>query len=463
MKTLRLSLIVLFVASASYLGAANNITAKFERQPPVIDISNIPEGLGKGAVNFTLGYSDIGAGISKLSVSLVQGATSQILHTEHRSDSPKNITVNISSDSLKNKYKEGSAQIVLQAEDASLWSNRVEKRVDIVLDFTAPTIAVVSNQHVASEGGAEFVLLEATDANLDSVIVTVDKHSFSAIPAVKFDAAFAGKNIYAALLALPIEMKANTSVTAVALDRVGNSSSAPINFAIKPFKRAKTSPKISSNFVNNKVGPLYREFLEKASSEQQVAKDSDSVAIFRTVNEDYRNYLQQQLASMPLSNNALSSGTFLKPMASATTSNFGESRSYSINGVQAGGSTHDGLDLASIKRDKVTATNTGSVLFAGPFGIYGNAVVIDHGMGLTSLYGHLSSISVQKNDSVTQGQEIGRSGETGLAGGDHLHFEFRIANIPVVPKEWWDAHWIADNIYGKISALKESLSIESQG
>ena len=97
----------------------------------------------------------------------------------------------------------------------------------------------------------------------------------------------------------------------------------------------------------------------------------------------------------------------------------------------------------------VRAANDGVVVFAGFFGIFGNAVVIDHGCGLQTLYGHLSSLEVKEGDTVKNEQEIGKSGQTGLAGGDHLHFTILLDGIPVNPTEWWDPHWIKDNITSK--------------
>jgi murein DD-endopeptidase MepM/ murein hydrolase activator NlpD len=83
-------------------------------------------------------------------------------------------------------------------------------------------------------------------------------------------------------------------------------------------------------------------------------------------------------------------------------------------------------------------------------GIYGNCVVIDHGLGVQSLYGHLSSFDVKVGDTVTKGQPIGRSGMTGLAGGDHLHFTMLVGGRMVTPVEWWDPHWIADRVERKL-------------
>ena len=107
---------------------------------------------------------------------------------------------------------------------------------------------------------------------------------------------------------------------------------------------------------------------------------------------------------------------------------------------------HLGIDLASTQNAPIPAANAGKVVFAGPLGIYGQTVILDHGMGLQTLYGHLSSIQVAPGDVVAKDQIIGISGQTGLALGDHLHYGVLIAGIPVNPVEWWDPNWIKTRI-----------------
>ena len=113
---------------------------------------------------------------------------------------------------------------------------------------------------------------------------------------------------------------------------------------------------------------------------------------------------------------------------------------------------HLGIDLASIKQSPVPAANSGKVAFVGSLGIYGNAVIIDHGLGLFSLYAHLSSISRDEGQEVKRGDIIGRTGSSGLAGGDHLHFSMLVHNTFVSPVEWWDETWINNNISGKLES-----------
>jgi len=172
------------------------------------------------------------------------------------------------------------------------------------------------------------------------------------------------------------------------------------------------------------------------------------VAAFLTVNRDLRKKAEdtkRQLATRTQPR-PLWEGAFIQPRNTKVFSNFAESRSYRYNGQQVDTAVHLGYDLASLKHSPVPAANSGVVVFAAPLTIYGNTVVVDHGLGLQTLYGHLSSIEVKEGDQVKQGQALGRTGITGLAVGDHLHYEVLIGGVSVTPVEWWDGRWIRDHI-----------------
>jgi murein DD-endopeptidase MepM/ murein hydrolase activator NlpD len=79
--------------------------------------------------------------------------------------------------------------------------------------------------------------------------------------------------------------------------------------------------------------------------------------------------------------------------------------------------------------------------------------VIDHGYGVQTLYGHMSSIDVKVGQQVKRGETIGRSGATGLAGGDHVHFAVMLYGLPVSPIEWFDSKWINDRLKLKLGAV----------
>ena len=142
---------------------------------------------------------------------------------------------------------------------------------------------------------------------------------------------------------------------------------------------------------------------------------------------------------------------FLQLSRSKVEAFFADERTYYYQGEVIDRQTHQGFDLASLARSPVEAANTGKVVWAGYLGIYGNCVVIDHGMGLMSLYGHLSSISVSRGEQVRQGQSLGRTGRSGLAGGDHLHFGMFLHGVQINPLEFWDPSWVRKHIFARLN------------
>ncbi len=102
----------------------------------------------------------------------------------------------------------------------------------------------------------------------------------------------------------------------------------------------------------------------------------------------------------------------------------------------------------------VSAANDGRVVWGSDLGIYGNCVVLDHGYGLQSIYGHMREIDVKVGDMVKKGQKMGIAGATGLAGGVHVHFGMQIDGVQVNPREWWDEHWIRDRVLAKLDPTR---------
>jgi murein DD-endopeptidase MepM/ murein hydrolase activator NlpD len=178
----------------------------------------------------------------------------------------------------------------------------------------------------------------------------------------------------------------------------------------------------------------------------------DLLERFLKINREMRKRNNQTLSDLRLKSEPrmLWSGSFLPLINSQVESVFADRRSYIYNGKKVDEQVHLGFDLAKVAHTPIPASNDGKILWAGDLGIYGNCIVIDHGFGLQSIYGHLSEIGVKVDDMVKRGQEIGKSGATGLAGGDHLHFSMQVDGVQVNPVEWWDEHWIHDRILSKL-------------
>jgi murein DD-endopeptidase MepM/ murein hydrolase activator NlpD len=231
-----------------------------------------------------------------------------------------------------------------------------------------------------------------------------------------------------------------------ARDAAGNTARADFDSRTfpKPFKKSRIQ--LDDRFLDRVVPAI----LEGTT---EVKPEGDTLEKFLVINGELRKKNAAKIASFAkqTSPEMLWDGVVFHPFTnSAVESAFADARTYVYKGKDVDQQTHLGFDLASIAGNPVVAANRGKVLFAEELGIYGNCVIIDHGMGVQSLYGHLSSIAVKAGDMVEKEQTLGRSGMTGLAGGDHLHFTMLVNGQMVNPVEWWDPHWIQDRILLKL-------------
>ena len=460
MKKFLLLLIVLLLLVGGGIYFTGFGLTYFEKAVPKVELFIEPMPNELPAIKVAV--SDLDSELKSLSVKAEQnGTVTDLLVKEF--DSPVNKNEVLIPLSKFQALKEGTILVTAKVSDTSFWSNSSEVTLPILIDFSAPRIQLLSLQHVAAQGGVEFVVYKAMDSNMKSHGVQVGDYFFPGFQAGAADLALnEQKDLQVTLFALPLGYEFGTAGPFIrAEDTAGNVTTVPLHFRLEKKAQASVTMNLKDDFLQRKnaeLFPAYRRFAaEKGEQLQEKPADMpDLVYQFRLVNQNYRKLLDRKLLEISRASEQprLWKETFIKPMGSATSSTFGEKRSYVYNGIDASGSVHNGLDLASVQADAVHAANDGIVALAGEFGIYGNAVFVDHGLGLFSLYGHLSSILVAVGDKITINQEIGRTGQTGLAGGDHLHFEFRIREVPVTPIEWWDSKWIKDNIDGKLNEFK---------
>ena len=179
---------------------------------------------------------------------------------------------------------------------------------------------------------------------------------------------------------------------------------------------------------------------------------SNLLASYVAINSDMRRENDAYIASQSAKTapEILWQGAFKQLINTAVESGFADQRDYVYEGEVVDHQTHLGFDLASTAAAPVLAANSGRVVHSGWLGIYGNSVILDHGMGLQSLYAHLSSIDVGVGAMSEMGQQLGRSGATGLAGGDHLHFTMLLHGTAVTPIDWWSSQWVEDRIMRKL-------------
>ena len=317
-------------------------------------------------------------------------------------------------------------------------SRTTAQALSFTLENKPPAVEVLSVAHNIVQGGAGLVVYTVSKEVEKTGVVSGDQF----YPGYR-----QGGNYYACLFPFPYDTDpAKYQPRVIAVDRAGNDRLMGINFHL-----------IGKTFSTDRID-LTDSFLEKIAAEfkDKFPQAATPLEIFLKANREQRQQDRKLLCDYGLKTSPvpLWQGTFLRMPNAAPLGGFAQYRTYIYQGKEVDRQTHLGFDLASLVHAAVPAANRGKVVFAGNFGIYGQCIIIDHGLALQSLYGHLSRIGVKPGDNVEKGQIIGSTGTTGMAGGDHLHFEMNVSGQAVNPIEWWDTHWIKDNISGKLELVK---------
>jgi len=400
------------------------------------------DGPVSGRRDIVLTLSDPGSGLRTLTVSAVQGTRSiPILSRQYP---PGSHQARESFRLAQSGLKEGPFRLEIAATDRAPLrfgrGNRTELAPSFDFQNKPPAVAVLSTAHNISRGGAGLVVYTVSREVERTGVVFGDRF----FPGYPQPGGF-----YACLFPFPYNAAAESYLPKVlAVDRAGNERQTGIYFHLLPKIFRSDRIELSDSFLDKVAGDFKDRFPQATSP----------LEIFLKANRELREHDLKILADCgrKTSPAPLWQGSFLRLPNSAPRGTFAQLRSYFYHGKQVDQQTHLGIDLAALAHAQVPAANDGNVVYADDLGIYGQCVIIDHGLGLQSLYGHLSRIAVKEGEQVRKGQTIGVTGDTGLAGGDHLHFGTVVSGEQVNPIEWWDPSWIKNNISSKLEDAKKS-------
>jgi murein DD-endopeptidase MepM/ murein hydrolase activator NlpD len=390
----------------------------------------------------TITFSDGGRGLRHTEIVLTQDNRPRVLSSiDYPEAGVLNKPVSVSVDAVALKLHDGPATLTLTAVDHSLWKNRTTMTRPVTIDFVPPQVSQLNPISHINPGGACVLTYRLSEAAALTGVQVGDL-LFPAYPTV-----VAGQPGYVVYFALPMDATQSSSrIRILARDPAGNEtvSGIPVLIMNRKFRSDKMS--LSDTFLSQKMPEFQAQIPE--------LKDKPLLETFIHVNTKLRSENLQTLQEFcrKTEPRQLWQDTFIRMKNAAPMALFGDRRTYVYGSKVVGESVHNGVDLASLGKAPIEAANNGIVRFTGPLGIYGNAVIIDHGLGLSTVYAHMSAIQVRPDQTVKRGEVIGTSGATGLAGGDHLHFGVAINGQFVDPREWWDPHWIQDNVTKKLSA-----------
>lgn len=441
-NTLLVIIGIVVVAAGGWL-----LVPHMEGTPPEIEIDLNSTALPAHTVINGL-VSDSGSGLSRLWAGLIQDGKETVLLEKNfirTKESPFRIAI----DTRQLGIADGAARFRIAAWDRSWrhWGkgNRIYIEKQVVFDSKPPVIDILSKVHNLVPGGAGLVIYRLSESCSTSGVVVGDQF----FPG--YAGGFNDPEVYMAYFALGYDQGPGTELYVKAVDAAGNFARAGFYHHIREKTFRKDTISLSDEFLSSVVPEFYSEDGFPASAP---LKDQ-----FLFINDTLRGKNNEAILENGRKTEAVRywSGAFLRLPHSAPRAGFADHRDYRYKGDLIDRAVHLGIDLASVRHAKVPAANRGKVVFAGRAGIYGNLVCIDHGFGLFSIYGHLSRIGVEPGRMVEKGEGIGITGDTGLAGGDHLHFGMFVDHVFVNPREWWDAQWIKNNITSKINAVKAQL------
>lgn len=317
---------------------------------------------------------------------------------------------------------------------------------DVEVRLTPPLVGVQSTHHYINHGGSELVVYRVTGDAVASG-VRVGDIEYPGFPAAGAGVTNADPGLYVAFFALLWDQDPATPISVFVRDEVGNESTASFDYRVFPKAFRKSRIEIDDRFLQKVVPAIVQN-----TPDLDMAGAADYAAMFVRINQELRRRNNAKIASLAAQTDPklLWQGPFKQLVNTAVEAGFADQRTYVYKGKEIDNAVHLGYDLASLSMTPVHAANSGRVVFAGWLGIYGNCVILDHGLGLQSLYAHLSSIDVKVGDKVDLGGQLGRTGSTGLAGGDHLHFTMLLDGRAVTPVDWWSAKWVEDRVFRKL-------------
>ena len=421
---------------------------RLEKEKPAVAMDLPSLHLGK-TQELTLSVSDSKSGLRKIWVGLLKDGQEIDLHSEtfpsagfFEGGRVHEMSVKILVEPEVLGFSDGGAILRTVVSDYSWrdwWrGNKTYVEKTVTIDTRPPEIEVLSRAHNINQGGAGLVVFRTSEACSQGG-VQVGESFFPGHTGF-----FTESHVYLAFIALGYQQGTDTAIFVKAVDLAGNQAKGGLNYHLRQKNFREDRLNISDGFLKRKITGF--------PSEIPLDANLSLLDKFLIINRDLRKANYKKIVSACEDSDLKMhwKGDFLRMPKSATRAKFADHRIYMHKGREIDRQVHMGIDLASIARSPIPAANSGIVVFAEQLGIYGKAVILDHGFSLFSMYAHLSHIGVNVGDTLSRGDILGRTGVTGLAGGDHLHFSMLVHDTFVNPVEWWDMNWIQHNVLSKL-------------
>lgn len=410
----------------------------FEREAPKVTLDT--NGFWNLKKPLNLSISDA-SGIKAYKVILKTSNGDKVIYSEQPIVLNNKVNIEVAPPRSAYAMKDKTVTLVVEVNDASKWNffngNVTVKEFALKVDKKRPSVVSIAHSYKITRGGSAVVVFKAEDKNLKEIYIKTNYgKKFIAKPFLK-------NGYYISLLAWPVRQR-NFRANIMAIDYAGNvtKSYIPLYLIQKNYRISRI--KISDKFLHGKIAELSDEFLETQGVQ-------NSFEQFKIINEDVRakneKLIHEITSKVPEEKIIQFKIKKMEPLKRAIiVASFGDHRKYLYDGKYISESYHLGLDLASYARDDIKPQNSGDVVFSDFNGLYGNMPIVYHGLGLYTLYGHCSSINLSAGEFINADNVLARTGKSGYAMGDHLHFGVLVQGVEVRPAEWMDTAWIKLNI-----------------
>ncbi|MCI6988030.1 MAG: M23 family metallopeptidase [Campylobacter sp.] len=423
----------------------------FEKEPPKINLSNQIYWNLNSAIDLNITDN---SGIKSVKIFITDSALNSTTLVDQKLNIPqKTLNLQLLAPKELKLNKNLNYKIGIEVTDISRWNflrgNKLSMLSDVIVDTKRPEVYTIANSYSIKQGGSATVVFSAKDEMLKEVYIETNLgHKFEAKPFVK-------DGYYASIIAWPAQQKGDYAAYIIAKDYAGNETKSRIRYYIQNRNYKESTIALTQNFINGKITDLSEIYASDPSKLVGVDK-------FKFVNETLRNANEKVIfeATKHIKENAyegLDINRFYPLKNAQVVANYGDHRFYTMNDELVSESWHLGLDLASVANASIVTSNDAEVVMVAQNGIYGLTIVLHHGFGIYTLYGHCSTSSVDVGDKISKGSVIGATGSSGLAFGDHLHFSVIVQGIEVTPIEWMDKKWIKDNVLDIFNSAQKTI------
>lgn len=458
---IKISLLIIFLGLLGLLVVFRKhfTTGIFEKNAPVVGEIVGFNGFGVGVKKIEFEVSDKGVGLDAVVVRLEQAGKKKELLNKTYADKVNKDSISINVNAKELGFKEGQISLSISAFDKSFFSNATKKTRNFDVDFKYPDVSYFSDQRNAVSGGSELVFFKVKEKNLDRAGIFYKNMEYQAVSADKLSPIFAKyPEWYVCFFPLLKGIdSSDKSLKIFAIDKVGNIDTADFNYHVQKMGYPKRQFNLNVTLFEKKVEALYSELLKKGILKSQEITVGEK---FELIDRQLREEVEQKLKDLLIKRSEKKSweGGFLR-FQGKEVSTFGQEVILSLNSQNISSNVELGASFQAASGTSVYAANNGIVIFADYLANYGNTVIIDHGLGVNTIYSHLGAISKNKGQEIEKGSVIGTVGDSGLVFGPTLGFEIRVYGSPVRPIEWWDEGWMRDHIDKKIENLKADLGV----